>query len=69
MSFILQTNFERKNFNSELQNESTMTTAAATAAATATAVASIKDEKIVENLRNLVKEYLELVSAILKTFS
>lgn len=48
MSFILQTNFERKNFNSEIRNEA--------------ASMSIKDDKLVENLRNLVKEYLEIVS-------
>lgn len=48
MSFILQSNFERKNFNSEIRNEA--------------ASMSIKDDKLVENLRNLVKEYLEIVS-------
>ena len=53
MSFILPTNFERKNsFNNELKNEMS-------------SGSSIKDEKLVENLRNLVKEFLEIVSKTL----
>lgn len=56
MSFLLPpTNYERKNLNNELKCEANMAAAATT----------IKDEKLVENLRNLVKEFLEIVCILI----
>lgn len=65
MSFKLQTNFEKKQQSTNVNNNSNNNNANNDMIINGSNL-SLKDEKFISNLRNLVKEYLEIVGVFKK---
>lgn len=66
MSFKLQTNFEKKQQSTNVNNNSNNNNNANNDMIINGSNLSLKDEKFISNLRNLVKEYLEIVGVLKK---